>query len=134
MYLQPKKTKFKKNRKGKLTRFEYKTNKLQFGIIGLKAMESGSISSKQIEAARQAITRRIKRNGRIWIRIFPDISVTSKPIAVRMGKGKGSVDHWIVKVASGRILFEIDGLPTKLAKAALFTGGAKLPVKTSISL
>jgi large subunit ribosomal protein L16 len=134
MYLQPKRTKFKKHRKGKLTRFEYKTNKLQFGIIGLKAMESGSISSKQIEAARQAITRKIKRNGRVWIRIFPDISVTSKPIAVRMGKGKGSVDHWIAKVASGRILFEIDGLPPKLAKAALYTGGAKLPVKTSIIL
>jgi large subunit ribosomal protein L16 len=132
MYLQPKKTKFKNNRKGKLTRFEYKTNKLQFGIIGLKAVESGSISSKQIEAARQAISRKIKRNGRIWIRIFPDISVTSKSIALRMGKGKGSIDHWIAKVACGRILFEIDGLPPKLAEAALCTGGAKLPVKTSI--
>jgi large subunit ribosomal protein L16 len=134
MYLQPKKTKFKKHCKGKLSRFEYKTNKLHFGIIGLKAIESGSISSKQIEAARQAITRKIKRNGRVWIRIFPDISVTEKSIAVRMGKGKGSVDHWIAKIASGRILFEIDGLSPKLAKTALYTGGAKLPVKTAIIL
>lgn len=132
MYLQPKKTKYKKHRKGKLPRFEHKVNKLQFGIIGLKALQSGSISSRQIEAARQAITRKIKRNGRIWIRIFPNISVTSKPIEVRMGKGKGGVDHWISKVASGRILFEIDGLPKKLAEAALHTGGAKLSIKTSI--
>lgn len=106
MFLQPKKTKYKKNRKGTLKKIEYGANKLKFGTIGLKALESGCISAKQIESARQAINRRLKRNGKIWIRIFPHISVTAKPIEVRMGKGKGSVKHWISKVKRGLVLFD----------------------------
>jgi len=132
MFLQPKKTKYKKNRKGTLKKVEYNANKLRFGTIGLKALESGCISAKQIESARQAINRRLKRNGKIWIRIFPHISVTAKPIEVRMGKGKGSVKHWISKVKRGSVLFEIDGVSYNLAKTAFKTGSAKLPIKTII--
>jgi len=131
MFLQPKKTKYKKHRKGVLKKVEYK-NKIQFGTICLKAIESGCVSAKQIESARQAINRKLKRTGKVWIRIFPHISVTSKPIEVRMGKGKGSVKHWISKVKRGSILFEIDGVSDKLAKAAFKTGSAKLPVKTIV--
>jgi len=132
MLLQPKKTKYSKHQKGKLPKLEYRSNKLQFGIVGLKALESGSISAKQIESARQAITRKIKRTGRVWIRIFPNLPVTSKPIEVRMGKGKGSVSHWVSKVGGGAILFEMDGVSEKLAFAALRTGAAKLSIKTKI--
>ena len=132
MLLQPKRTKFKKYRKGVLPKLEHRSNKLRFGIFGLKALESGCISAKQIESARQAITRKIQRQGKIWIRIFPNLPITSKPIEVRMGKGKGSVSHWVKKVAAGTILFEIDGISEKLAKSALHTGGAKLSVKTKI--
>mgnify|MGYP003888073661 CR=1 FL=1 len=132
MLLQPKKTKFKKYKKGTLPKLEYRSNQLKFGIFGLKAMNSGSISAKQIESARQAITRKIKREGRVWVRIFPNLPITAKPIEVRMGKGKGSVSHWVKKVAGGAILFEIDGVSEKLARTALRTGGAKLPVKTKI--
>jgi len=132
MLLQPKKTKFKKYRKGVLPKLEYRSNKLKFGIFGLKSIESGCISAKQIESARQAITRKIKREGRVWIRIFPNLPITSKPIEVRMGKGKGSVSHWVKKIGGGTILFEIDGISENLAKSALRTGSAKLPVKTKI--
>jgi len=132
MLLQPKKTKYAKHRKGRLPKLEFRSNKLRFGIFGLKALESGSISAKQIEAARQAITRKIKRNGRVWIRIFPDLPVTSKPIESRMGKGKGGVDHWVARIGGGTILFEIDGVSEKLAMAAFQTGAAKLPIKTTI--
>ena len=134
MFLQPKKTKFKKFKKGKLKRFEYNSNTLKFGTIGLKATESGCISARQIESARQAINRKLKRTGKLWIRIFPDISVTSKPVEVRMGKGKGAVSHWISKVKRGSILFELDGVAEKLAKAAFQTGKAKLPVKSKIQI
>jgi large subunit ribosomal protein L16 len=133
MFLQPKRSKYKKSQKGKLPKIEYRSNKLNFGFIGLKASESGLISSRQIEAARQAINRRIKRKGKIWIRIFPDSPVTSKPIEVRMGKGKGPVDHWSVKVGAGAILFEIEGVSLNVAKIAFVTGGAKLPISTQIS-
>lgn len=132
MLLQPKRTKYRKHSKGKLSKLDYRSNSLQFGIIGLKATQAGCISSRQIEATRQAITRKIKRNGRVWSRIFPDLSITSKPIEVRMGKGKGSVDHWVAKVSGGSIIFEIDGIPEKLARIALHTGSAKLPIKTVI--
>lgn len=132
MLLQPKKTKFSKYRKGRLSKLEYRSNKLKFGIFGLKALESGCISAKQIEAARQAITRKLKRNGKVWIRIFPDLPITSKPIESRMGKGKGNIDHWVARIAGGSVLFEIDGVAEKLAIAGLRTGAAKLPVKTSI--
>jgi large subunit ribosomal protein L16 len=132
MLLQPKRTKYRKYKKGILPKLEYRANKLEFGTIGLKAIESGCISARQIEAARQAITRKIKRNGRVWIRIFPNLSVTSKPIEVRMGKGKGNISHWIARIGGGSILFEIEGIPEKLAKSALEIGAAKLSVKTII--
>jgi len=132
MLLQPKKVKYKKTRKGTLPRLEYRSNKLKFGIFGLKALESGCISARQIEAARQAINRKIKRNGRVWVRIFPNLPITSKPIEVRMGKGKGAVSHWVSRIGGGTILFEIEGISEKLAKSALYTGAAKLPIKTLI--
>jgi large subunit ribosomal protein L16 len=132
MFLQPKRTKYRKYRKGRLSNLEYRSNKLKFGTFGLKALESGCISARQIEAVRQAITRKTKRGGKVWIRIFPDLPITSKPIEVRMGKGKGNVDHWVARIAAGSILFELDGIPEKLARAALKTGAGKLPVKVVI--
>ena len=128
----PRQTKHKKTRKGKLVKLEFKSNNLKFGTIGLKAAESGIISSKQIEAARQAIVRKIKRKGKIWIRIFPDLPVTSKPTGIRMGKGKGQVDHWGARVRGGTVLFEICGVNLNVVLAAFRTGGAKLPIKTKI--
>jgi large subunit ribosomal protein L16 len=130
--LQPKRTKYKKYKKGVLPRLEYRANKLKFGVVGLKSLESGSISARQLEAARQAITRKLKRMGKVWIRVFPNYPVTSKPSEVRMGRGKGAVDHWIVKVGGGTILFEIDGVSQRFAKLSLKAGVAKLPVKTII--
>lgn len=132
MLLQPKRTKYRKQNKGRLPKLEYRSNKLRFGIFGLKALESGCISARQIEAARQAINRKIKRSGRVWIRIFPDLPITSKPVEVRMGKGKGAVSHWVARIGGGAILFEIDGVSEKLARLALHTGSAKLPIKTTI--
>lgn len=128
----PKKTKYKKIKKGKLKRLESKENVLKFGTIGLKAQESGIITSRQIEAARQAIVRKIKRKGKIWIRIFPHLPITSKPIGVRMGKGKGQISHWGARVRGGTILFEICGVSIVTVTLALKTGGAKLPIKTKI--
>lgn len=132
MLLQPKKTKYKKSRKGKLPRLNFKSIDLKFGNIGLKAIESGIITSRQLESARQAINRKIKRKGKLWLRIFPSIPVTVKPTAVRMGKGKGSVNHWVVKIGAGTILIELCGVSHFVAKAALKTGKAKLPLKTKI--
>ena len=132
MLLQPKKTKYKKHRKGTLPRLEYKKNKLRFGSIGLKSTQSGLITSRQLESARQAINRKIKKKGKLWIRIFPDLPITKKPSEVRMGKGKGSVDHWSAKVKGGTVLFEVCGINRKIAQAAFKTGGAKLPVKTRL--
>lgn len=128
----PKQTKYKKTRKGKLKKLEFKSNNLKFGTIGLKAAESGIINSKQIEAARQAITRKIKRKGKVWIKIFPYLPITSKPTGVRMGKGKGNVSHWGARVQGGSVLFEICGINFNVALVALKTGGAKLPIKTKI--
>ena len=132
MFLQPKKFKYKSVKKGVLSKFEYKSNKLSFGDIGLKASESGLISSKQIESARRAIARKIKRKGKIWIRIFPDYPVTSKPTESRMGKGKGNLSYWSAKVKGGTTIFEICGVPEGIAKEALKSGSHKLPVKTVI--
>jgi large subunit ribosomal protein L16 len=135
MFLQPKKTKYKKTKKGKIREFEFKTNKLQFGNIGLKAMNSAIITARQIESTRQAMSRKIKKKGKIWIRIFPDLPITAKPISARMGKGKGSLSHWGVRIKSGTILFEICGVKDpKIIKNALKTGSAKLPLKTKISI
>lgn len=123
---------FKKTKKGRLREFEFKTNKLVFGDLGLKATESGIINSKQIEAARQAISRKTKRKAKIWIKIFPDLPITSKPTGVRMGKGKGQFSHWGARVRSGTVLIEICGTNIKVLMEALKTGKAKLPLKTKI--
>ena len=131
MLLQPKKVKYKKIKKGKLVKYSYKNN-LDFGTIGLKALESGLISSRQIEAARQAIVRKMKKKGKIWIKIFPSLPITKKPTEVRMGKGKGSVSHWVARVKGGSVLFEVCGINKKTAIKAFRTGSAKLPVKTQI--
>lgn len=132
MLLQPKKTKYKKIHKGKLTKYNFRSNTLQFGDLGLKAAKSGTISARQIEAARQAIVRKLNRKGKMWIRIFPSIPVTAKPTEVRMGKGKGAVSHWSVKVSAGTVLFEVCGISKNIGITAFKTGGAKLPIKTTI--
>lgn len=132
MFLQPKRSKYKKVRKGKLSNLNYRANTLKFGKIGLKAAESGTISARQIEAARQSINRKINRKGKLWIRIFPNLPITTKPTEVRMGKGKGSVNFWAAKVAGGCVLFELCGVTIKTALAAFKTGGAKLPIKTVV--
>ncbi len=128
--LQPKRTKFRKQHKGRIKGNAKGGTDLNFGAFGLKAQEPERVTARQIEAARRAITRHMKRAGRVWIRIFPDVPVTSKPTEVRMGKGKGSVDYWACKVKPGRIMFEIDGVPEDIAREALRLGAMKLPVKT----
>ena len=127
------KLRFKKPRKGRLKRFKYNKN-LVFGNIGLKAIESGNISYKQLESARQSINRKIKRKGKLWIRVSINNSITKKPLEARMGKGKGSIDHRTSKVTSGSIIFELCGIDYNLALPALNTGKAKLPLKTIIIL
>jgi len=128
--LQPKRTKYRKQFKGRIHGVAKGGYDLAFGAYGLKAQEPDRVNARQIEAARRAITRHMKRAGRVWIRIFPDVPITSKPTEVRMGKGKGSVDYWACKVKPGRIMFEIDGVPEDLAREALRLGAAKLSVKT----
>ncbi|MGF7157872.1 MULTISPECIES: 50S ribosomal protein L16 [Bartonella] len=128
--LQPKRTKFRKQFKGRIHGVSKGGTSLNFGAYGLKAVEPERITARQIEAARRAITRYMKRSGRVWIRIFPDLPVTSKPTEVRMGKGKGSVDYWATRVAPGRVMFELDGVPEDVAREALRLGAAKLPIKT----
>jgi len=130
--LQPKKTKFRKQFKGRIHGTAKGGTNLDFGQYGLKAMEPERITARQIEAARRALTRHMKRAGRVWIRIFPDVPVSSKPTEVRMGKGKGSVDYWAAKVKPGRIMFEIDGVSEVIAREALRLGAMKLPVTTRI--
>lgn len=130
--LQPKRTKFRKAHKGRIKGTTKGGSTLNFGSYGLKALEPERITSRQIEASRRAITRHMKRAGRVWIRIFPDLPVSKKPIEVRMGKGKGSPEYWVAKVKPGRIMFEIDGVPADVAREALALGAAKLPVKTKI--
>ena len=132
MFLQPKKVKFKKVRKGRISKLNFKSNKLNFGLVGLKSTESGTVSAKQIEASRQAIMRKIKRSGKLWIRVYPNTPITKKPIEVRMGKGKGSVSYYSAKVSSGTVLFELCGVNKNTAVAAFKTGGAKLPIKTKV--
>ena len=130
--LQPKRTKFRKQFKGRIKGLAKGGATLNFGSYGLKAVEPERITARQIEATRRAITRHMKRQGKVWIRIFPDVPVTSKPTEVRMGKGKGSVDFWACKVKPGRILFEIDGVNDEIAREALRLGAAKLPIKTRV--
>jgi large subunit ribosomal protein L16 len=128
--LQPKRTKFRKAFKGRIHGEAKGGTELNFGHFGLKATEPERISARQIEAARRAITRHMKRQGRVWIRVFPDLPVTGKPAEVRMGKGKGSIDRWVCKVKPGRVMFEIDGVAEDIAREALRLGAMKLPIKT----
>ncbi|MCG6122672.1 MAG: 50S ribosomal protein L16 [Microvirga sp.] len=128
--LQPKKTKFRKQFKGRIHGAAKGGTDLNFGQYGLKALEPERVTARQIEAARRAITRQMKRQGRVWIRIFPDVPVSKKPTEVRMGKGKGSVEYWAAKVKPGRVMFEIDGVAEDIAREALRLGAAKLPVRT----
>ena len=130
--LQPKRTKFRKQFKGKISGEAKGGFLLNFGTYGLKATEPERVTARQIEAARRAITRHMKRQGRVWIRIFPDVPVSSKPVEVRMGKGKGSVDYWAAKVKPGRVMFEIDGVSEVIAREALRLGSMKLPVQTRV--
>ena len=132
MFLQPKRIKYKKIKKGKLSKLEFKANTLRFGEVGLKSQIPGLISARQIESARRAIKRKIKKKGKIWIRIFPHLPITAKPTESRMGKGKGSVSHWVSRIKGGTVLFEICGVPKHIAKEALKSGSSKLPVKTCI--
>ena len=127
--LQPKRTKFRKAFKGRIKGTAKGGTSLNFGSFGLKAMEPERITARQIEAARRAITRHMKRQGRVWIRIFPDLPVSKKPVEVRMGKGKGSPEYWVAKVKPGRIMFELDGVNEEIAREALRLGARKLPVK-----
>ena len=127
--LQPKKTKFRKMHKGRISGNAKGGFVLNFGPYGLKSLEPSRVTARQIEAARRAMTRHMKRAGRVWIRIFPDVPVSKKPTEVRMGKGKGSVEFWAAKVKPGRMMFEIDGVPVDVARQALSLAAAKLPVK-----
>ena len=128
--MQPKKTKFRKAHKGRIHGVASSGATLSFGQFGLKAMEPDRITARQIEAARRAITRAMKRTGRVWIRIFPDVPVSAKPAEVRMGSGKGSPEFWVCRVKPGRIMFELDGVPESLAKEAFDLAAAKLPIHT----
>ena len=128
--LQPKRTKFRKAHKGRIRGNSKGGTALNFGSYGLKALEPNRVNARQIEAARRAITRHMKRAGRVWIRIFPDVPISSKPTEVRMGKGKGSPEYWAARVAPGRVMFEIDGVSESIAREALRLGAMKLSVKT----
>lgn len=127
--LQPKRTKFRKQHKGRIHGLSKGGTDLNFGAFGLKAVEPERVTARQIEAARRAMTRHMKRAGRVWIRIFPDLPVSSKPAEVRMGKGKGSPDYWACRVKPGRIMFEIDGVSEDVAREAMRLAAAKLPIK-----
>ncbi len=130
--LQPKRTKFRKMQKGRIKGAAKGGSSLNFGSYGLKAQQPSRVTARQIEAARRAMTRHMKRAGRVWIRIFPDVPVSKKPTEVRMGKGKGTVEFWAAKVKPGRIMFEIDGVNDTVAREALRLAAAKLPIKTKI--
>src|SRR3989440_8224857 len=128
--LQPMRTKFRKAHKGRIKGIATSGVELAFGHFGLKALEPERVTARQIEAARRALTRHMKRAGRVWIRVFPDVPVTKKPLEVRMGSGKGGIELWVTRVKPGRILFELDGVSVELAKEALALAAAKLPIKT----
>ncbi len=132
--LQPKRTKFRKQQKGRNTGLALRGNKVSFGEYGLKATSRGRITARQIEAARRAITRHVRRGGKLWIRIFPDKPITKKPLEVRMGKGKGSVEYWVAEIKPGAMLYEIEGIPEDIAREAFRLAAAKLPVKTTFAV
>ena len=128
--LQPMRTKFRKAHKGRIKGIATSGHSLAFGQFGLKALEPERVTARQIEAARRALTRHMKRAGQVWIRVYPDVPVSKKPLEVRMGSGKGSVELWVCRVKPGRIMFEVDGISLQLAKEALDLAAAKLPIKT----
>ena len=128
--LSPKRTKFRKQHKGRIHGVAHAGADLNFGAYGLKAMQPGRITARQIEAARRAMTRHMRRAGKVWIRVFPDVPVSSKPAEVRMGKGKGSPEFWVVRIKPGRMMFELDGVPEDTARRAFELAAAKLPVRT----
>ncbi|MCG8694146.1 MAG: 50S ribosomal protein L16 [Minwuiales bacterium] len=130
--LQPKRTKFRKAHKGRIHGVAKGGHTLNFGAYGLKAMEPARVTARQIEAARRAITRHMRRAGRVWIRVFPDVPVSKKPTEVRMGKGKGTPEYWVCRVKPGRILFEVDGVPLDLARGAFDRAASKLPIRTRL--
>lgn len=129
--LQPKRTKFRKQHKGRNRGLAQSGNKVSFGEYGLKSLERGRVTSRQIEAARRAMTRHVKRVGKIWIRMFPDTPITKKPLEVRMGKGKGNVEYWVCKVQPGKVLYEMEGVGEEVAREAFRLASRKLPVKTA---
>lgn len=129
--LQPKRTKFRKQHKGRIRGMATRGNKVSFGEFGLKSVERGRVTARQIEAARRALTRHMKRGGKVWIRIFPDKPITKKPLEVRQGKGKGSVEYWVAVIKPGTVLFEIEGIPKDLAQEAFKLAAAKLPLSTT---
>jgi large subunit ribosomal protein L16 len=129
--LQPKRTKFRKQHKGRNRGLALRGSKISFGEFGLKATGRGRLTARQIEAARRAMTRHIKRGGKIWIRVFPDKPITNKPLEVRMGKGKGSVEYWVAQIQPGKVLYEMDGVSEELAREAFALAAAKLPVQTT---
>ena len=129
--LQPKRTKFRKQFKGRNRGLAVRGSKVSFGEYGLKATETGRITARQIEAARRAMTRHVKRGGKIWIRVFPDKPITQKPLEVRMGSGKGNVEYWVCKIQPGRMLYEMEGVSEEIAREAFRLAAAKLPIKTT---
>ncbi len=129
--LLPKRTKFRKQFKGKNRGLAQVGNEVSFGEFGLKSLERGNLTSRQIESARRAITRKVRRGGKLWIRVFPDTPITTKPLEVRMGKGKGSVEYWVAKIQPGKMLYEIEGVSEEIAREAFSLAAAKLPVKTT---
>ena len=131
--MQPKRTKFRKQMKGTNSGLAFNGNKVSFGEFGLKSTEHGCITARQIEAARRVITRYVKRGGKLWIRIFPDVPVTKKPLEVRMGSGKGNVEYWVAKVQPGKMLYEMEGVTEEEARKAFRLAAAKLSVKTSFA-
>ncbi|MBV1922371.1 MAG: 50S ribosomal protein L16 [Pseudomonadales bacterium] len=130
--LQPKRTKFRKQHKGRNRGLALRGSKVSFGTIALKATGRGRITARQIEAARRAMTRHIKRGGKIWIRVFPDKPITEKPLEVRQGKGKGNVEYWVAQIQPGKVLYEMEGVPDDVAREAFALAAAKLPVATTI--
>ena len=131
--LQPKRTRYRKQQKGRNRGLASRGNKVSFGEFGLKATGRGRLTARQIEAARRAMTRHARRGGKVWIRVFPDKPITKKPLEVRQGKGKGSVEYWVAQVQPGRILYEIEGVPEEVARRAFELAGAKLPFSTAFA-
>ena len=129
--LQPKRTKFRKMMKGRNRGPSHRGSKVDFGEFGLKAVSRGRLTARQIEAARRAMTRKVKRGGKIWIRIFPDKPITGKPLEVRQGKGKGNVEYWVAQIQPGRVLYEVEGVSEQLAREAFDLAAAKLPIQTT---